>query len=365
METILNKESRAAIELMIADGLIAKDTAERYFPELKESKGEKTKRILHSISSKISFHLRDIFTEEEFQCFDAWSHAWLKEQGEHAKFRDSIQVGDKVTRNEDGVLVNLSQLKRVAKPAEKFPKYEKGDILTDGKNKYEVLSWDYTETGIAAYYMKGVGCKFSWSCEEADKKLKPLEQNPTWSEEDERMLDEMYKFFDTHKVPSLKHDMNDYAKFIKSLKERVLPQPKQEWKQENTGDLTDFENAMMHIGGSFFGENAGLDPNDTNVVKEQANFLLGLAQSKEWSEEDENRFNNLIFLVECSEENDATKEGFTRFINKLKSLRPQNTCKPSDEQMKLLGEVQQALLGKDCHNRFVLFMHELKRLREE
>lgn len=56
--------------------------AEIIFPELKESEDEKTKRILHSISSKMSFHLRDIFTEEEFQCFDAWSNAWLKKQGE-------------------------------------------------------------------------------------------------------------------------------------------------------------------------------------------------------------------------------------------------------------------------------------------
>lgn len=47
------------------------------------------------------------------------------------------------------------------------------------------------------------------------------------------------------------------------------------------------------------------------------------------------------------------------------SLYPQSTWKPSDEQMKLLREVQQALLGKDCHNRFVNFMHELKKLREE
>ena len=39
--------------------------------------------------------------------------------------------------------------------------------------------------------------------------------------------------------------------------------------------------------------------------------------------------------------------------------------KPSDKQMELLREVQQALLGKDCHNRFVDFMYELKRLREE
>ena len=47
------------------------------------------------------------------------------------------------------------------------------------------------------------------------------------------------------------------------------------------------------------------------------------------------------------------------------SLYPQSTWKPSDGQMKLLREVQQALLGKDCHNRFVNFMYELKKLREE
>ncbi len=53
---------------------------EYYFPELKESEDERVKRILHSISSKMSFHLRDIFTEDEFQCFDAWSNVWLEKQ---------------------------------------------------------------------------------------------------------------------------------------------------------------------------------------------------------------------------------------------------------------------------------------------
>ena len=42
--------------------------------------------------------------------------SWLEKQGEHANFLSKIQVGDKVTRNEDGVLVNISQLERVAKP---------------------------------------------------------------------------------------------------------------------------------------------------------------------------------------------------------------------------------------------------------
>ena len=51
------------------------------FPELKESEEEKIERILHSISSKMSANICNIFTEEEFQCFDAWSNIWLKKQG--------------------------------------------------------------------------------------------------------------------------------------------------------------------------------------------------------------------------------------------------------------------------------------------
>ena len=55
--------------------------------------------------------------------------AWLERQGEHANFRNKIQVGDKVTRNEAGVLVNLSQLNRVAKKNEK-----------QGEQKFEMKS---------------------------------------------------------------------------------------------------------------------------------------------------------------------------------------------------------------------------------
>lgn len=61
---------------------VTKEEAEHYFPELKESDDEKIKRIIYSIIDKIGFHIHDIFTEEEFQCFDAWSHAWLEKQKE-------------------------------------------------------------------------------------------------------------------------------------------------------------------------------------------------------------------------------------------------------------------------------------------
>lgn len=68
-----------------ANGMILKKWVEQVFPELAESEDEKVKRILHSISCKMSFHLRDIFTEKEFQCFDAWYNAWLKKQSNNSE----------------------------------------------------------------------------------------------------------------------------------------------------------------------------------------------------------------------------------------------------------------------------------------
>jgi aspartyl aminopeptidase len=61
---------------------------ESIFPELKENDDERVKRILYSITSKMGFHIHDIFTEEEFQCFDAWSYAWLEKQKEKLVWSD-------------------------------------------------------------------------------------------------------------------------------------------------------------------------------------------------------------------------------------------------------------------------------------
>ena len=84
-------------------------------PELAESEDEKIRNSLINLIKMSSefggFALHKWEADEML--------AWVEKQGEHANFRNKIQVGDKVTRNEDGVLVNLSQLKRVAKPRKK------------------------------------------------------------------------------------------------------------------------------------------------------------------------------------------------------------------------------------------------------
>ena len=164
-----------------------------------------------------------------------------------------------------------------------------------------------------------------------------------------------------------------------------------EWTQDNVDELTEFENAMMHIGGSFFGENAGLDPNDTSIVKEQARLLLELVQKPaEWSKEDTTLQGKILFCLksmvfpsteeregmiewlktlserytpqsqqewseadekdiqECAEylrryavqyvQGGNSKQYVLDLADRIESLRPQNHWKPSKEQMEAFEE---------------------------
>lgn len=87
---------------------------------------------------------------------------------------------------------------------------------------------------------------------------------------------------------------------------------------------------------TYYGDTTNFD------IKDQDNWKL-VEQKSAWSEEDENRFRNLIYLVEHSNEGKGTKEGFVKFINRLKSLRPQNTWEPSKEQLEALEHFVRSL----------------------
>lgn len=106
---------------------------------------------------------------------------------------------------------------------------------------------------------------------------------------------------------------------------------KQEWSEK---ELTDFENAMLHIGQSFFGISAGLDTSDTKVVKEQAKLLLELAPKQEWSDEDEKMRTNTILSLQ-SLVDEGIHNGFVKSVRKeiywLKSLHPH--WKPNSQEL--------------------------------
>jgi len=77
---------------------------------------------------------------------------------------------------------------------------------------------------------------------DADKKeLKKIEQNPTWSEEDEimvaRIIDELVAMQHKSKTVIEKNFCQEKIDWLNSIKDRVLPQPKQEWSEEDEKHL--------------------------------------------------------------------------------------------------------------------------------
>lgn len=222
---------------------------ETIFPELKESEDE-------MIRACIGMCLTDI-DEQRFADFNTnlkECRAWLEKQGEHANFLSKIQVGDKLTMNEDGVLVNLTQLNRVvnkgiekaikAKQGEQKPKvnlHVKCIAKVEPFDKYEGLT-DF-ERSLADICIGWIGEEPGWKQyikDNADVLLKiaikkfnsvqdaPFEQKSAWSEEDETNLRRteyaVMKFFGG--------DCSLVGWLRKSLKERYNWKPSDE--QMNT-----------------------------------------------------------------------------------------------------------------------------------
>lgn len=115
-----------------------KSALETILPELKESEDDKMwkfiKKYVHCNISDMVLEA-DHITREQLE-------SWLEKQSEHVDFISKIQVGDKVTRNEAGILVNMSQLNRVAKPA----KRQSGQKPTDSvETKFRNDDWVVNE----------------------------------------------------------------------------------------------------------------------------------------------------------------------------------------------------------------------------
>lgn len=184
-------------------------TCEVIFPELKESEDEKIRKAL------LRFH-KSTIDIDGIKGGDIL--AWLEKQGEHANFRNKIQIGDKVTRNEDDVLVNMSQLKRVAKPADKIEqKHIEWSEEDERERKHCVDFLNYPDM-IEATPTVVNGCK-DWL-----KSLKDRVQlKQEWSEEDEKTLKSVITNYESGYLPSI--DKRD--EIIKKLKTLKL---KKQWK---------------------------------------------------------------------------------------------------------------------------------------
>ena len=274
--------------------MFTQDLKEEMFPELREEyEDEKTRKELLAI-------INDLVLPDEQQ---SRFIAWLEKQGEHANFRNKIQIGDKVTRNEDGVLVNLSQLKRIAKPAENKSKHNMGISETTKKKLEDNLN-------------KALEKETPESCNEFLEK----------QGEQEHVIAPKFDIGDTI--------MNKITNEVFTITDRCIS--------------LEYYHDINHLHEIKFSE--------------QDNWEL-IEQKSAWSEEDE-KILNLIIARLHSHPNVEVEE-YGKDYHWLKSLKERYTWKPSDEQLKSLKEVINVGYFTSYPNSIETLYEQLKKLREE
>ena len=206
------------IKMLLGTGSsCSREELEYVFPELKESEGEKIRKKIIKLVKEHSVNHERCQMEN-----------WLENQGEHAKFIDSIQVGDKVTRNKDGVLVNLSQLNRVAKKDEKqgeqTSNFKVGDTV---KRPNSNVTYKVTNIDNYGFQLDGG----HWFKLDRKSEFELVEQKPAkWNKNDKVLLDETLHFIREFQQSDRcinEGDMQNSVtceNWLKSLKDRVRPQ---------------------------------------------------------------------------------------------------------------------------------------------
>lgn len=192
------------------------------FPELKESEDES---MIQYFKDLAPFDNADeLYEKYGFSHKDAI--AWLEKQGEHANFLSKIQAGDKVTRNEDGVLVNLSQLNRVAnKQGEQKLLY-----VNDNAKEMFIKALERVEEQNKKGYKLTDCDKNSWWEDFKAYTSCIIEQKPAaWSKEDEKQARQIERIVHDGCTQKLQKQIADW---FESLKERYTWKPSKE--QMNT-----------------------------------------------------------------------------------------------------------------------------------
>lgn len=253
--------------------MITRESYEFIFPSLKESKDERIRKAISYALSQLT-HSDDIIFNgiTSGECID-----WLENQGKHAKFRDSIQVGDKVTRNEDGVLVNLSQLKRVAKKDEKQGEQKPLSITDEWIENY----WQHEKVNNPYSHDKGEEIQFDHQgfvrfC----KKYCKGEQKPAnWLQELEDKL------------------ANATPKQLAEWKEKYFKEEAVEWSEENEKYSNIVYSAILSAGVEGIYDYHKVTDND---VRKWLDKFLKPQPKPEWSEEDEKHYQGCLNLIRLS-----------------------------------------------------------------
>ena len=269
-----------------------KEEAVRFFPELKESEGEKIKELLKHYLEVRRCQTKD--NEEYINC----NHflAWLEKQSKksvsidiesmvnsykqrlesqgNGSMKNNPLVNMCLTAFKHGVEEVLQELnlKEFEKPQGKSALEAANEEKVDNANKvepkfkvkyagneYNVLETIEVPGGITYYgiedepnhidYILPENCEIisSYGVKEKGNSYPTKstifsQQNPAWSEEDEKNLKRVIWYVENPALNVVKDTM--LSEWLKSIKGRVQPQPKQEWSEEDEKIALSIEQVM-------------------------------------------------------------------------------------------------------------------------
>ena len=145
---------------------------------------------------------------------------------------------------------------------------------------------------------------------------------------------------------------------------------KKELKKIEQSKLTAFEEEVKDMINDY---RDAIGENDvtTEEVKKHAAYLLSLIPQKSaWSEEDKNRLNHVIKIIDFNIENGDYYYGYNgrdylsknEIVNWLKSLKDRYTWKPSEEQMKSLSLATQCVYAEEDIKNLESLYTDLKKI---
>ena len=187
--------------------------------------------------------------------------------------------------------------------------------------------------------------------------------NSAWSEEDETKIKSIIALL---KSPSLcamdgnKGIIDENIKYLNTLKERVQPQPKQEWSEEDEKTVND----IMWIIEAY--RKNGFNETHLQIANNSETWLKSL-RPQNWTKEDKERY--ISCLQKLSTGNPEQPETINSKWFK-EHVYPQATWKPSDEQMHYLSWIANIKLGDSVVEQEVSkhlneLLEDLKKLRDE
>ena len=260
-----------------------KEALETLIPELSENEDERIRKDIIQFA-KVRIAGGDI--EAGPSKWEEWI-AYLEKQKDASK---AIEAVDRIDKYNDEHLANAHEMK----DSNPDKKYYRGwddaldamagiliDVYSEKENKFaprvlpcsaawfedgdekqeeqEPAEWSYpygrNETAdrlvsLAECLEMDGDCLFNeYSGTECGKFLrelarKQIECKPTWSEEDEEMINTLVSYVEDPSCWNLKCPREKLVAFIKSLPKRFSPHPKQEWSEE---DEKSFNNALSGL----------------------------------------------------------------------------------------------------------------------